>query len=474
MIVVAAILVLAAVAAAPAAGEDPLDTHPAPGVSRQRIGGALQWRVAVPGTILDWQALDGVPWLLVDVEELGRPVLYRADLERRELRAFDPLGEEVDRLHAADVDGDGEAELVAGRPGSIFAVDAVGSSATLRELARSPGIDLAAALPTLDERPDRLELPTVGALLRFEWRDGAWRRSSRPLPVRAARSGFGLERASPPTQRIGDRWLAIGPESVGGRRLRSVLVDAAGIERVVWNRLPGAELPQHRRFLDVDGDLRLAVTTNSADEVGALERQTLHLFGLGEDRTRSGSPPLLSAPLANRRWQAAEPFSLDADGDGDDDLVVLQVDGLGGRQLRAELFEQDEQGRFRAPGRRASIEVAPLGWWLGDLDGDGRPELVVVDVDGTLSLFEADADRRSRRWVDRRPSASVPGDPLPRSGGSLEIGSGGVVVRDERPHAAGRPRAVDVDGDGRLEVVLADNPRWGFGRLRIVDFGAPP
>jgi FG-GAP-like repeat len=472
------LLLILAAGGALGAARDYADTHPPSGVSVRSADGARHYEAVVPGALLAWAAprdAAGGRLLFLLAAPEGAPddrrTLYRLDLEGRRLTALrDDLEAGLDRLAAVDLDGDGSDELVLGGPGRFL--EAARGGREIRPLYDAPGLDLGAAVAVRGDAPEpgQLTLAGVGVLRRFATEGGVWRpAASLPLPLAASRQGQGIRLTSPPSTLLrlaaGDAY-AVGPEAVGDRRWRCLLTPAGGGPALeAWGRLPGAERVQWSWFEVIDGRPVLVLTTNSADRLGLFERQQLRLFSLREDRTRTGVGPWLAAPTTSRRWQRVEPFVADLDGDGDDDFVVAQVDGLGGGGLVVEAFVND--GRHGFPTRRrSSLARAPEAWHFGsDLTGDGLPDLVLVS-DGEIAVYETLAG--GGRLLARRPRWAFAGPDIARGGAGVEIGSGGAVATGEGSEPPRTPHLLDLDGDGRAEVLVADPPRWGFGRLRVV------
>ena len=482
-------------ALAPAASSSPeyADTHPPAGVTVRESAGARLLEATVPGELLDWAAVratDGSRrlYILARIEEDqdGRSTLYSVTSGHAEMVALATgLAAEIDSLAAFDLDEDGAEELLVGQPGRIWhARPGDGSSGIeLAPWLAASGLDLGARLPNAGD--GTLSLPAVGLLRRYSLRSGTLEVAEYPLPRTASRHVDGLRLTSPRSTLLRaeeEAVYAVGPEAVGDRRLRTTLLAETGSpedgspesdRREAWSRLPAPERVQWSWFDVLDGRPILVVTTNSADTLGVLERQNLRLFALRADRTQAGAGPWLAARTSSRRWQPVQPWVVDVENDGDDDLVVAQFDGLGGGKVKLEVFLNNGARSFLPRTRSTVIERSAASWHYGDdLTADGLPDLVLFS-DGALEVFPAVA-RAGSRLVARQPIWSFEGGDIPRVEHTVELGAGGVAVHDDRPSEIGVPRALDLDGDGRLELVIAENPQWGFGRLRVVWLPRPP
>ena len=142
-------------------------------------------------------------------------------------------------------------------------------------------------------------------------------------------------------------------------------------------------------------------------------------------------PALSMVMLADQQDRAA---LRDLDGDGRLDLLLIGPDGVRAHRLRPD-GTYPEQPDVSSPWP----ETSGIGWNLADIDGDGRTEVLLL-LDG------------------RRLVALVPG----------EDGRFAVDTRLEEPDGF-LPRGIrrvnflrDVDGDGRLDVVVP-----GAGRFLI-------
>ncbi len=133
----------------------------------------------------------------------------------------------------------------------------------------------------------------------------------------------------------------------------------------------------------------------------------------------------------------------DYNGDGYPDLFFVNGapwPGEAGSGGHCELFRNDGHGHFTDVTRQAGLDVKiqGMGAAAGDFDNDGHPDLFIAGVGGNR-LFR---NRGDGTFEDVTASAGVGGD-----GHTWAIGA----------------TWIDYDGDGRLDLVVANYARWPQG-----------
>lgn len=481
LLALAALLLLAA--AAPPKPSAP----PAAGVKTVSVGGARRVDAVLPGNLLATafpRGADGKRRILALVATApdGPRELYLVDTSGAggQRRLLGDLPAKASILIAASLGGKGADEILLGEPGVAWTLGTVEAPAAPRRFL--DGVDPQHLL--LGAAGDREIAAAEVGRLRTWTRDGSGKLipgESFELPVRARRERSALRLdtpevevlspGDPPGENTAPPLYLIGPEPNGKTRLHTLILtrDAEGKPQrsEAWSRFAGPETVDDHWFVRIDGQPMLILTSNSADKVSLFEEKSLRVFPLAADRSRAGQPPRLAAPTVSRRWFPARPFVLDLDRDGHEDLVVVQQEGLRGKALIAETWFGQGGGRFAAPSRKVSLDLQARAWDYGaDVTGDGRPDLVAIEKTKLL-VFAGTADPR-RDLLDRRPRLSID---LPASepvSVDASLGSEGAVVETRKS----RPlELIDLDGDGRPEIVVMVRDDGGRGRVTVVRVG---
>jgi hypothetical protein len=269
--------------------------------------------------------------------------------------------------------------------------------------------------------------------------------------------------------------FATDPEPLGKRRLRTLLLDpdAPADARVVesWALFPKPEGVVDSAFAMLQGAPVLIVTTTSAEKLSLLGEKQLRIFPLGGDRTRAGDAPQFAATTGINLWQQAYPVVVDLDKDGRDDLVLPYWKGLQNAIAALEVYKGASGTGFGKPrttsfdvdnGEKAFLEFGP------DLDGDGRPDLVLFAKREMLVYPGSEPSQAIQKPVASRPSRRIPlAADLPRPRGSeVSMGLEGFQIQ-RSSGGLGAPHFVDLDGDGRAEAIFAGDAASG-GRVSVV------
>lgn len=398
-------------------------------------------------------------------------------------------------LDAADVDGDGAEELLLLHKGGIDLVTPSSEGqTTTRALVEDPLLGTTCCGPRLawDEaaaQDSALRVALLGAFRSYgPGRDGRVAITSElETPQRVSGGAERMPVRSPAVRPIGRTpagrmVFATDPEPLGRRRLRTLLLDPEGSaeQHVVesWALFPEPEGVVDSVFAMLQGAPVLIVTTTSADKLSLLGEKALRIYPLGGDRTRAGDVPLFAATTGINLWQQAFPTVVDLDRDGRDDLVLAYWKGLKNSIAALEVYKGGTASGFAKPrsmsfnvddGEKAFLQFGP------DVDGDGRPDLILFAKRQLLVFPGSEPERAVRKPVASKASRTIalaPDLPRPR-GSSMSMSLGGFQIA-RSAGGLGAPHLVDVDGDGRPEAVFAgDGPSGGRATVVFVRGSAP-
>jgi hypothetical protein len=217
---------------------------------------------------------------------------------------------------------------------------------------------------------------------------------------------------------------------------------------------------------DVDGDGDMDVLRTNFD----FEPNSLHLNdGQGHYTERAAACGLAGASTNMLGWGAA---FLDADCDGDLDLLVANGHvypqateiGMSGWLMPSQFFEAIEATNGLPRWRDATAEAgkdlstprSARGLAVADMDDDGDPDVLIVDMDGPPRLLENRSARRGR-WIRVRTIGRAGRAAQTRPGDSNRDGYGARV----RVIADGRSWVREVRGTQGL--YSSHDPRLLFG-----------
>jgi hypothetical protein len=484
----------------------PADAPAPPPASVMRFADGQRVDLAAEGTLLGWAALRAegggrVVYALIGPappEDVDRTCAVEgpetprgaedAKLFRWSLQSPDrleplPGAYPHGTLEAADLDGDGHDELVLLREGEIDEI--APASGALNRIVHEAAFgkalpDPRAARSRADAADPALRLIVDGSFATYRREPGGDVRAtaSLDLPVRITKGSGYVQVVVPEAVLIGapdGGYPMFGtiPEQAGPQRLRTWVLQpeapAAERARECWLQLPAAERALDTAFAMIDGTPSLIVTTMSSEKLDLFGEKRLRVFSLGSDRTRAGASPRFAATTGLNLWQVGYPAVADVNGDAKDDLVIGYWKGLKRRLAALEVYPGQGGGAF---GKPRSMELNVEGGdeaYLAfgqDVDGDHRADLLVI-ANGELRVYpgnapEAAAGKPVRNEPSRRV-ALLPGLP---NAGSITVSfsmSGGLWV-SRRPPGLGTPRQLDLDADGRPELIFAGDLD---GRARI-------
>jgi hypothetical protein len=258
-----------------------------------------------------------------------------------------------------------------------------------------------------------------------------------------------------------EQWKKLGGGELLSQPLRGPLADLPADQLEIKNTPPPRDDPAwqpddpaHLHALTV----RVRATQHSSDPVrdGLVgeARRTVHLHA---------DPDLLPGfPLRLGASGEASLKTADLDGDGKRELIVADSGGLvhalraDGSELRGwpvstpvlPGLSADAEGHLKAPawsgaavkprpGYGQGVLTAPA---LGDVNGDGKTDVVVATYDGSVLAIGADGK-------------ALPGFPVAIDGLARSGGTDPRSILDDGFFAA--PVLVDLDRDGRLDIVGA-------------------
>lgn len=292
------------------------------------------------------------------------------------------------------------------------------------------------------------------------------------LPPEAARGIRDELLVSQAPGRFQDRTLELGIEKKGcsGRHASWVDIDRDGVLELFVNCYDREA---------VDGDYPKQLYRRGAD---GIYRDVAADFGLG----------LPDQPMSSHAW-------LDADGDGDVDLLAFQDAGLFLYRNQAGRYVQEPVKAIDSSAAERIGHTSESTWFydgkivVADVDGDGDADVFVFSKRGNVLLRNEagrlvpvdpssvglPAQSMTGAWVDydndgRLDLHLVPQGLYRQVEGGRFVRSGSLGI-DEATYRAGIANWLDIDNDGRPDLVLAvnpdpsasDQPWWSFDRKRV-------
>ncbi|MFP8880339.1 MAG: VCBS repeat-containing protein, partial [Myxococcota bacterium] len=226
--------------------------------------------------------------------------------------------------------------------------------------------------------------------------------------------------------------------------------------------------------IDGDGDVEIVLIESDAlAGVGAI-RAFEH-----DGQSKPGWPRPISYPAAIGR--TATPVLADIDGDSVLDVIVLDSDPLTVDDCRLDVFRGDGSLILSRSLAGECLTIPTIA----DLDGDGRPEIIVLGGDGRIFAVDHNG-HPAPIWpqnfrVDDQFDYTAPSIGDLDGDGGLDIvvssfngqvyafASNGLALEGWPAQVAGGdpsiPALADLDRDGRLEIVIGDRD----GAIHVFD-----
>jgi subtilisin family serine protease len=221
---------------------------------------------------------------------------------------------------------------------------------------------------------------------------------------------------------------------------------------------------------DEDPELEIVVA-EASDSGGSDNAGVIHVYNLGGSEVPGW-------PRYTRSITISSPSVADVDGDGREDIIVAhnyftsRDESLGG------VYVYDRQGRTLSGWPRLLGEVFWSTPAVGDLDRDGRVEIVIGDLSNRIWVFRHDGQTFAG-WPQRMvwnnyhstAIADIDGDRSPdviATAGNGYVGGGvyawssggrplpGFPLYTDADAQAG-PTIADVDGDGKVEIIASSD-----------------
>ena len=350
----------------------------------------------------------------------------------------------VDHLTAADVDADGDRELLIAYGSTVHLLDVDGNdlpgwpqtidpSNSGRIIQYGP----AASDLTGDDAPEVVAQNNGGDVF-------VWSADGTLLPgwPRKLTSLFGHV-AVDDLDGDGRNEIIVAGTSV-------VVVDVNGVARPGWPRSPGVSFLGAPAIGDIDGDGKKEIV------VEAISGPSPIFVYRSDGSPLPGWPRNVNPSLGSTYQAFSEPVLGDLDGDGAAEILAGSKDG----KLYAFRFDGSQLPGWPRSVLPAAAVNTPA---IGDIDGDGLPE-VVAGTD------RPSASSSNYLFAWRAGGSLMPGWPAQVSGSSFSY------------FGFGAPVLADLDGDGKADVVASSDVSYyapfalnayRFDGAKLADFPRP-